>query len=962
MKDGAQDQLFSTWLHRRDAAAFRALCERHAPVVHAACARLGAPDADEAAQAVFIVLAQRPQAVGDPTRLVGWLLGTARRVVANQRRGEERRRRHEQEAAMEHARQRAEEVDPAWAAARPLLDEALASLSAARREAMVRFYLEGRPQAVVARELGCSVDAVKTRVHESIALLRRWFARRGVTLGMSALAAGLTSEASAANQALVIACTKAGLTPTATPAAAALANGVMPFMAIPFMAVTAAAAVIVGSGLAAALAWGLNREPALPVGGPGSTVEAAATPELVPPPGALNARTFWFGNTWGNSGDSARRDGTWMQMTVDDVAVAGGRIYAISSWDQSASEAGIYSTTGNKVGMVGGADYANEFHENGYAGGRAVAADATHVFYAMGRVDPTDKNSMYGGIARYTRDGKVAGWEGAVERNRLALLPGSKITPPGLAVHAGTLYVSDPLSERIRCFDTRTMAEIPGFPCAHPGRLAVDAAAPHDLWVIDTLANRVRRIGRDGTDRGVTIRDCRQPVALCIDVRSGDLLVADGSPDRQQIRRYHAASGEPVVGGHFGRPIYTGTVPGKVVAGSFYRITGIQTDGDGGLYVSSWDYGAKLSKFDHQRQLEWVRQASEFVSCGDADPGAETSVFTAGHRYVIDYTKPPGAGWTDAAVTLDPQRFPDDHRLRQPWLAVRMLRLEGKPVMLAKEQMHSELFFWRFEGEIAIPAMMYWPRGSADPAYPPGHPEGPFLWQDANGDGRIQGDEYRTAPAGGQCMTVDAAGTIWLNRHDWSAERATIARLAFTGLSQRGVPTWAITPDLERPLPRGSGIRHLSKMFYDAARDRMYLGVWTSSHPHPNRGWEQMEAGAELQRFDSWSIRPTLAWKTSMIPPEGIINWHSPKAWSFEADHVFLGSVWRQEQSAVDVIRLSDGKREGRLLPTGDIGGTTGWLDMNDGLQSHRRRDGTYVVFLEEHTRAKGVYFQWRPE
>ena len=262
MRHRGHEQLFSTWRARRDEASFRALCERHAPVVHAACMRLDSPDADEAAQAVFIVLAQRPEAVGDPTRLVGWLLGTARRVVANQKRGEERRRRHEQEAAMEHARQRAEEADPAWAAARPLLDEALASLSAARREAMVRFFLEGRSQAVVAGELGCSVNAVKSRVHESLALLRSWFARRGVTLGLTALATGLTSEASAANPALVIACTKAGLAPTAAPAAAALAKGVAPVMTLSLTTATTAAAIVLGSSLVAAMVVGNDRKPA----------------------------------------------------------------------------------------------------------------------------------------------------------------------------------------------------------------------------------------------------------------------------------------------------------------------------------------------------------------------------------------------------------------------------------------------------------------------------------------------------------------------------------------------------------------------------------------------------------------------------------------------------------------------------------------------------------------------------
>lgn len=974
MRHRGHAQLFTTWLARRDEASFRALCERHASVVYSACVRLGAPDADEAAQAVFIVLAQRPEAVGDPTRLVGWLLGTARRVVANQRRGEERRRRHEQEAAMEHARQRAEEADPAWAAARPLLDEALASLSAPRREAMVRFYLEGRPQALVARELGCSVDAVKTRVHESLALLRRWFSRRGVTLGLATLATGLASEASAANPALVIACTKAGLAPTAAPAAAALAKGVAPVMTLSLTTATTAAAVVLGSSLVAAMVLSIDRKPAPPVLAPAPVTESVAAPALVPAPGALNAQTFWFGNTWGNthrgvgssgggSSGGGSASGNWMQMAVDDFAVAGDRIYTISGWDQAASEAGIYSTAGEKIGMVeGDANYADEFHASGFSGGRAVAVDANYVFYAMCQDGQANNQQAYGGISRYTRDGKAAGWPGAVNRNRLALFPGSKTFPTGLAIHAGVLYLSDPLAGRIRCFDTTTMVESSGFACANPGRLAIDSAAPHDLWVIDTVANQVRRIGRDGRDRDVTIRDCRTPIAVCIDVRSGDVLVADGALDRQQIRRYRADTGAPVPGGHFGKPIYAGVTPGKVAAGSFFRLTGIQTDADGSLYVSSWDYGAKLWKFDAERRVTWVRQSSEFVSCADADPGADTSVFSAGHRYVIDYSKPPGMGWTDAAITLDPQRYPDDHRLRQPWLAMRMLRLAGKPVLFGKEQMSDALFFWRFDGEIAVPAAMYWPTGSTDPAYPPGRPDGPFLWRDANGDGRMQGNEYRTGPGGGQCMTVDTNGNIWLNLRTWSADKGTIARLAFTGMDQRGVPTWNTTPDRERPIPRDSDIRHLSKMYYDAALDRMYLGVWTSTHPHPGRGWEQMEVGAELQRFDSWTSTPSLAWKTSLIPLEGVINWHSPKAWSFEADYAFFGSIWRQGQVAVDVIRLSDGKRQGRLLPTADIGGTTGWLDMNDGIQSHRRQDGTYVVFLEEHVKSKGVFFQWRPK
>ena len=85
---------------------------------------------------------------------------------------------------MEYARQRqAASTEPVWDEARRHLDEALASLSVGRREAVVRFFLEGRPHAEVAAELGCSEDAAKTRVHEGMERLRVFFARRGVVLG-----------------------------------------------------------------------------------------------------------------------------------------------------------------------------------------------------------------------------------------------------------------------------------------------------------------------------------------------------------------------------------------------------------------------------------------------------------------------------------------------------------------------------------------------------------------------------------------------------------------------------------------------------------------------------------------------------------------------------------------------------------------------------------------------------------
>ena len=261
--------LLTAWQQRHDAEAFRVLCERHAGLIEAVCRRQGSPDVAEAVQAVFLTLARRAGSVSIIC-LAGMLTTTAQRVVIDQHRRAARRRRHEQEAAMAQARQRAADgADHTWEEARQHLDAALASLSAGRREAILRFYLEGRPQAEVAAELGCSVDAVKTRVKEGLEVLRVFFARKGIALGGVALASGLASEATASDPTLVATCVQTVLTPAVAPGAAALANGVITAMIIKTATLAAAGLVLAGSCLTAALVMG---------------AEPAPTPAAVPPP------------------------------------------------------------------------------------------------------------------------------------------------------------------------------------------------------------------------------------------------------------------------------------------------------------------------------------------------------------------------------------------------------------------------------------------------------------------------------------------------------------------------------------------------------------------------------------------------------------------------------------------------------------------------------------------------------
>src|SRR6476620_9591596 len=109
--------------------AFNELVGRHLSWVHATC-RKGLRDrhmAEDAAQAVFIILARRAASIPPQTRLSGWLFNTARFVVKDARKQQARYRRREdvaRELAVERMAPRRAAVSADTQAA---LDDALAT-------------------------------------------------------------------------------------------------------------------------------------------------------------------------------------------------------------------------------------------------------------------------------------------------------------------------------------------------------------------------------------------------------------------------------------------------------------------------------------------------------------------------------------------------------------------------------------------------------------------------------------------------------------------------------------------------------------------------------------------------------------------------------------------------------------------------------------------------------------------
>ncbi|MGB8369400.1 MAG: sigma-70 family RNA polymerase sigma factor [Limisphaerales bacterium] len=229
-------------------AAFATLVGRHVNLVYsAALRRLGNPhEAEEVAQAVFIILAKKAGSLRRGTILSGWLYQTAQFTAANFQRAALRRQHREQEAYMQFSDQ--SEPDVSWHRLSPLLEEALARLGQRERDAVVLRFFENRTVREVATALGLREDAAQKRINRATGKLRDFFIRRGVQVSTAAL---LTSIGTHAVQAAPAALTKS-ITAVAVTKGAAVSGSTLTLVkgVLKIMAWTKAkTAIVVGVGV-----------------------------------------------------------------------------------------------------------------------------------------------------------------------------------------------------------------------------------------------------------------------------------------------------------------------------------------------------------------------------------------------------------------------------------------------------------------------------------------------------------------------------------------------------------------------------------------------------------------------------------------------------------------------------------------------------------------------------------------
>ncbi len=274
--------LLNRFLADTDADAFAELVRRHGPMVLGVCRRVlgSGPDADDAFQAAFLVLARKAGSVRNAGSVASWLFGVARFAALRARDKERRRREHEANVVREPRPQ----PDPELLAA---LDEELQRLPDRYRAPLVACFLQGRTQEDAAKDAGCSVSTLRRRLEQGQELLRRRLTGRGAVPALGALATGVggasvSATTVEATTALAVAFLngKAGAIP-----ATALATGVLTMMWRAKLKTLVAAVLVVAALAGGGIAWQLAAaQPPAPVPANDAAQPPKADPNRPPKP------------------------------------------------------------------------------------------------------------------------------------------------------------------------------------------------------------------------------------------------------------------------------------------------------------------------------------------------------------------------------------------------------------------------------------------------------------------------------------------------------------------------------------------------------------------------------------------------------------------------------------------------------------------------------------------------------
>lgn len=305
--------------------AFSQLVRRHGPMVHGICRRRlrDADAAEDATQAVFVLLARKAGGLRAKSSLTGWLYRTAELVTRTMVRSRRNRTRHESQAAGAHRIEVDADGARDLALLRERLQEGLALLKESDREAIVVHYLEGVAQDQAAARLGIGHDAFRQRLSRALERLRGVLGTQGAVFTVTGLDAGLArmgqADAQAWQEPLRRSCSEAATgSGGLSPSVAGIVKGALRTMIARKLMLLAGWIAVACFG--AALSWGGEPRPVPP---PQTKVPGVKAPDAAPKAGpalsdALDATHVTLPQVKAIGKPVFSPDGRWLATQEED--------------------------------------------------------------------------------------------------------------------------------------------------------------------------------------------------------------------------------------------------------------------------------------------------------------------------------------------------------------------------------------------------------------------------------------------------------------------------------------------------------------------------------------------------------------------------------------------------------------------------------------------------------------------
>ena len=672
----------------------------------------------------------------------------------------------------------------------------------------------------------------------------------------------------------------------------------------------------------------------------------------IAPPGNYDA--CWVGNTFSGAGGE-NGFGYWVQNGADEIEVApNGLVLAGCDWDEAGRCAGLHLD--GKVNRVllkqeGGPETAWGWN----TGNHALAIDGDEIYIA----------NLGKRLIRFVGSTKdLDSWKPADE----VALPDK---PVGANAKNGVLAVAYETSlelRRTKDFKTFATWTLPG---AAPKTVKKDGDDKKEeksgpairdvaldgrggVWIlVDNQIRLLRLNGQKLTEAQIgAFATLAAPTSLAFDAKNPALLiVCDDGPD-QQVKFFDVANPRaPKLTKTFGEKggLFSKTTDakgrkladGEAFPTRLYSPRGAGTDAKGNLYVSLGFNGAPvgtlvLRSFAPDGSLRWSGENHAFVDTFGFDPDSDGSrIYTRTAIFELDPdSKNADLDWRHTATTVDHLRYVKKEDERPSYAATAFVKtLEGRRLYYTIGQYGGGFHFYSFDeengGQIARPV------------------------------GKIRSDDETWA------WHMDENGDVW---HGDYHKNRSIRRYRFQGwkkVESADVPNlYAPIYDTENPQewPWPEDFDLVRRVVYVPETDTLYLSGYLKNADEID-SWGV--CGKTLRRYDGWtSGSPKIAWTVKLpVNPTGEDGKPlTPQGLAVADDYIFCGMVKPDEnRQRTYALEAATGKVLGAFVPGGEVGEGAGWQDMPYSVAAMKRKNGDYLILVEEDWRGKNILYRWTP-